>query len=247
MQFFTHYDLAQFFTQVEENLDPGLRGHPVIIYNEGRPGKNGFVPGFIAAVNREAKAMGVKRGPYYSWVRSDPRIVKIHSRYRLYQGMAKYLFGEAKKAFGDIPDIRKPHIDDIVMSADIGLDRIFALSRDVRDFFRDHGYDFSAIGISVNDMYAHYAAWMSKENNHAPIYFGPGFAKRFVYPLPVDDLPGIGTVYSAGLNLKGISTIGQLAKDPRNPGLLQEIMGHNRGLNMYESIIGRKVRLGFWN
>ncbi len=243
MPLFMHLDLANFFVTIEDIFNPGLKEVPFIIRNVGMP-REGFVPGFVVGANELAKGYGIVRGPYYDWIRNNNDIKKLDSRYTFYKEVSESLFHDYQKEFSDVRDIRHPHIDDIALSADMNLEEMVDVAERSGTFFIEERYRLSATGISINDAYAHMAAWMSKEKKGEIVDFNLEYAKRYLYGLPVNDFPGIGNALQRKLNMAGIYLIGHIAKT--TPSQMQHILGKKNGLNIYESVIGSPVQLEMW-
>ncbi len=211
-----HVDLDAFFVAVEQVLDPGLKGKPVIV--GGRPGQRGVV----ATASYEARAFGVHSAmPMATAFRLCPQAIFIQGSYPKYR--------EASKKFMDILADFSPFLEPM------GLDEAFL---DVTGFESLHGSIhlmalaikrrvreevgiIASIGVASCKVVAKVASDESKPDGLIEV--PPGREAAFLAPLAVGKLPGAGPKTESALKNMGISTIGRLASLP--PETLKRLFG----------------------
>jgi DNA polymerase-4 len=101
-----------------------------------------------------------------------------------------------------------------------------------------HGAVLS-IGVAGNRMLAAIAA-RQRPGGVTVVGADPEQVERFLAPLPVTDLPGIGPAAARLLTRYGLRTIGQLAAAP--PPTVQRILGHGPGRAASEYAHGNDAR-----
>jgi len=226
---YTHLDIKGFFAACEQYLNPEYRGRPVVVYNESANHRQ-----MVIAASKEAKKLGISRDTPISRAKRIPDVVFIESRREEYEKIADELYQRCRKDVGkEVRAISKPHIDDIVIELADNLDTAMKLSRKVEKMYREFGFDL-AIGLSFNEAYARIALGMSKK--YGLIYFGSGFARRFIYEKPVIEFPQIGPKRKKSLNAVNINTIGDIANSSLD--LIKATLGKGIGLKIYCSVLG---------
>jgi len=230
---YAHLDIRNFFATCVQYLNPEYRGKPVVVYNERDDGMQ-----MIIAASKEAKELDISRGTPISRARRISDVVFIESRRGEYEKIADELYQRCRDYVEEEGHtISKPYIDDIVIKLAGDLKTAIELSRKVEKMYREFGFDL-AIGISFNEAYANIAIKMSKK--YGLIYFGSGFARRFIYRMPVIKFPRIGPVSKENLNKVGIRTIGDIANSSLDLIIdtLKDTLGKRTVMKIYFSILG---------
>lgn len=208
-----HVDLDAFFVAVERVLDPSLIGKPVVV--GGSPDGRGVV----AAASYEARAFGVRSAmPMARAVRLCPQLVRVRGSRDAYRRASRAVFGLLRELS---PRLQKVSIDEAYLELTgrplvqgRALDTAMQLQRQVRERFR---LDLS-VGIASNRLVAKVASGASKPVGVLEVL--PGQEERFLAPLPVRTLPGIGPATAERLHALRIETLGELvAADPVRLGL----------------------------
>lgn len=203
-----HVDLDAFFVAVERVLDPSLMGRPVVV--GGSPDGRGVV----AAASYEARAFGVRSAmPMARAVRLCPQLVRVRGSRDAYRRASRAVFGLLRELS---PRLQKVSIDEAFLELTgqplrhgRAFDTAIHLQSEVRRRFR---LDLS-MGIASNRLVAKVASGASKPVGVLEVR--PGQEARFLAPLAVRKLPGIGPATAERLHALRISTLGELANaDP---------------------------------
>ncbi len=199
-----HVDLDAFFASVEQALDPGLKGKPVIV--GGRPNSRGVV----AAASYEARAYGLRSGmPLSTAYRLCPEGIYLPGRYKHYQEFS-IRFMNILKGFS--PQIEPMGIDEAFIDL-TGFDPFYgptaSAAISIKEKVKIELGIIASIGIASNKVVAKVASDASKPDGLLEI--APGKEAEFLAPRPVRDLPMVGSSTEMVLKGLGINTIGQLA------------------------------------
>jgi DNA polymerase IV len=217
-----HLDLDAFYASVEQLDDPALRGRPVIVGGTGRRG-------VVCAASYEARRFGIRSAmPTARARRLCPDGAFLAPRFERYGALSERIFGIYRRytplveplsldeAFLDVTASRALH--------GTGADIARAIKREVRE---GCGLAVSA-GIAEVKLAAKIATDLGKPDGLVEVPAG-GVA-RFLAPLPVDRLWGVGEVTEAALRKIGIATIGDLARMPESAVAAAIGASHARGL-----------------
>jgi len=203
-----HVDLNAFYVSVEVKDNPSLRGLPVAV---GADPEGGKARGVVMTCSYEARKLGLKSGmPISTAYRLAPNAVYLPPRWERY--------GEIS---GQVMDLLRKHADKFEQT---GIDEAFLdvsdrtknieeakdLAMAIKKDMRDSVGITCSIGIAPNKSLAKIASDRQKPDGLTVVPFDD--PKGFLAPLPVADIPGVGTKTQAFLKEKGIVTIGQLQK-----------------------------------
>lgn len=226
---YAHLDIRNFFAACEQYLNPEYRGRPVVVYNESASGRQ-----MIIATSKEAKERyGISRDTPIDRAKRISDVILIESRRDEYEKIADELYQRCHDYVEkEVHTISKPYIDDIVIKLSGDLKTAIELSRKVEEMYIGFGFHL-AVGISFNEDYAHIATKLSKK--YGLIYFGSGFARRFIYRMPVIEFPQIGPKRKERLNAKNIYTIGDIANSSLD--LIMSTLGERIGIKIYCSVL----------
>ena len=211
-----HVDMDAFFVSVEELEDPSLKGKAVIV------GADPDGRGVVAAASYEARKFGVHSAvPIRTAKKLCPHAVFLrgqHEKYREYSDKIGQIFGEFT------PVVEMVSIDEAYLDL-TGTERLHgsafrAGDRLIRTVKERTGLNCS-IGLSTSHLVSKIASDQAKP--HGLLYVLPGYEARFLAPLPIRRMPGIGKVTEPELLSRGISTIGDLAR--AGPKKLKEWFG----------------------
>ncbi len=198
-----HVDMDAFFVSVEEIEDPSLKGKPVIV------GADPDGRGVVAAASYEARKFGVHSAmPIGTAKKLCPHAIFLrgrHSKYGEYSGKIHRIFEEFT------PVVEMVSIDEAYLdftgcerlhgSAFRGADRLVRAIKERTDLN-------CSIGLSTSHLVSKIASDQAKP--HGLLYVLPGCETRFLAPLPIRRMPGIGKVTEPELRSLGITTIGDL-------------------------------------
>ncbi len=202
-----HVDLDAFFVSVEQVLNPGLKGKPVVV--GGKPDRRGVV----AAASYEARAFGLHSGmPLGTANRLCPQAIFIEGSFPRYR--------EASRKFMAIladfsPDLEPLGLDEAYLDV-TGFESLHGSIRQMATAIKKRVNDElglnASIGIASGKVVAKVASDLSKPDGLLEI--PPGEERSFLSTLSIDKLPGIGEKSEQLLKGLGINTIGQLATLP---------------------------------
>jgi DNA polymerase-4 len=213
-----HVDLDAFFVAVERVLDPRLNGRPVVVGGspEGR--------GVVAAASYEARAFGVHSAmPMAQAMRLCPDLVRVSGTHGMYSRASKAVF----RILGDYtPVVEKVSVDEAYLDL-TGTERLFGRALDTADRMRREIHERLSldltVGLSRNRLVSKVASAFAKPRGLFDVQ--PGQEPRFLAPLPVGTLPGIGPVTTRRLYDFNIERLGVLAGTER--WFLEEVFGRH--------------------
>ncbi len=230
-------DLDAFFASVEEALNPSLRGRVVCI------GGKGDERGIVSCPNYQARKHGVKTAmPLRTAARllqgTDP--VFLRGNIRLYGEYSKKVFAILEEF---TPDIQQVSMDEGYLDVTDclrywGSDAI-QLARAMKERVRKELGLTLSVGIASNKVCAKIASDLGKPDGLTVVPAGE--EARFLAPLPVGRIPGVGKQTLKKCTALGIETIGQLAAVPVDQ--LTELFG-SAGHQLHEyanGIDGREL------
>lgn len=205
-----HVDLDAFFASVEEREHPEYKGKSVVV---GANPKGGKGRGVVSTANYEARKYGIHSGmPISRAYRLCPDAIYLPVRHELYE-----------KISDEIMEMLREHADKFEQ---VSIDEAFLdVSERARNFERAKNLAIlikekikekegltCSVGIAPNKLIAKIASDFKKPDGLTVVK--PEEVKKFLSPLPVEKLWGIGKKTKARLNKLGIKTIGELAKFP---------------------------------
>ncbi|MEO0142267.1 MAG: DNA polymerase IV [candidate division WOR-3 bacterium] len=211
-------DLDAFFVSVERALNPELNGKPVVV--GALPGERGVV----ASASYEARNLGIKAGmPISRAYRLCPDGLYIRPKFSIYE--------EFSQRFKQIlyhysPVIEMSSIDEAFVDIR-GTERLFGppleLAKKLKQVLRDCLKLPCSIGIARTKVIAKVVCDHSKPDGLLMIK--PEEERDFLFPLPVDVLPGIGPKTFEVLKNLNINTVGEFFNTP--DWILETAIGKN--------------------
>ncbi len=205
-KYIAHLDLDCFYVSVERIKDPSLIGKPVVV--GGSPSGRGVV----ASASYEARKFGVHSAmPAGKALRLCPQLIMVRGHYHDYTDYSDRLY---ERMLEISPIIERVSIDEMNMDF-TGCEGLY--NNDLPGFMKTLQAmvlkEFSlpcTIGLASNKTIAKIAATSVKP---AGVLFIPhGEEERFLAPLPVDALPGIGVKTAPRIKAKGFHLISDLQK-----------------------------------
>jgi DNA polymerase-4 len=215
---------------VEQVLNPKLRGKPVLV---GR--------GVVASASHEAKLRGVRTAmSFREALRICPKAVVVPGQYEHYAEFAERV-RQILQTYTSA--VETAAMDDFYLNF-AGTERLYpgyeaTLRRLQAEIFGRTGLSVS-IGAGRTKVVAAIASRLDGPCGFRTIT--PGEEERFLTPLPVEKLHGIGHVHAGALAERGIATIGQLRQVPKPA--LQAAFGDRIGQQIWErarGLDGREV------
>uniref|UniRef100_A0A7C6AH74 DNA polymerase IV n=1 Tax=candidate division WOR-3 bacterium TaxID=2052148 RepID=A0A7C6AH74_UNCW3 len=200
-------DLDAFFVSVEQALNPKLKGKPVVV--GALPGERGVV----ASASYEARKYGIRSGmPVSRAYKLCPCAIFIKPKFSIYE--------EFSQRFKQIlyhysPIVEMASIDEAFVDIK-GTERLFGppvrlaerLKKEIRDILKLP----CSIGIARKKVIAKIACDRSKPDGL--VLVSPWQEKEFLFPLPVDVLPGIGPKTLETLKNLKINTVDEFFNTP---------------------------------
>ncbi|MEM1380280.1 MAG: DNA polymerase IV [Pseudomonadota bacterium] len=199
-----HVDCDAFFAGVEKRDRPELRHVPVAVGGGDR--------GVVAAACYIARSFGVRSAmPSFKAKQLCPDLVFVKSNFAAYREASQHV----RAMMDDLtPLVQQVSIDEAYLDLS-GTERLHgrsaaaSLIRMQRKIEREVGVTVS-VGLSHNKALAKMASELKKPRGFAVI--GKEETLRFLAPLPVDSIQGVGKSLAAKLAHHGVQTIGDLQK-----------------------------------
>ena len=207
MALYLHIDMDSFYVSVERVLDPSLEGKPVMV--GGGAGR-----GVVTSASYEARQYGVRSAmPGFQARRLCPDGIFVPGRRGVYSEFSRKVF-DLLRCFS--PDVRAFSIDEGLVNL-TGTERLMGhpirTANEIIDRIkRDLGLPSSG-GLATHPTLAKIAATAVKPRGL--LYVPPGSEERFLGPLDVSAIPGVGPKTYRELVGRGIATVAQLLAHPR--------------------------------
>jgi DNA polymerase-4 len=226
-----HVDMDAFFVSVEELENPSLKGKAVIV------GADPDGRGVVAAASYEARKFGVHSAmPTRTAKKLCPHAIFLrgqHDKYSEYSDKIYRIFCEFTPVV-EMVSIDEAHLD-LTGCARLHGSAFRAADRLIRTVKERTGLNCS-VGVSTSHLVSKIASDQAKP--HGLLYVLPGYEAKFLAPLPIRRMPGIGKVTEPELLSRGISTIGDLAR--AGPEKLKEWFG-KYGEWLYDKSQGQDI------
>ena len=220
-----HCDMNNFYASVECMLDPSLKEFPIAVC-----GSQEDRHGIVLAKNYKAKAFDVQTGDViWEAKKKCPTLVVVPPHYEEYIKYSKL----AREIYSRYTDQVEPYGMDECWLDISGTEQIFGTAEEVANEIRETvkfelGLTIS-VGVSYNKIFAKLGSDMKKPDA-VTVIENESF-KDIIWPLPAEDLLGVGRATKKKLNDYGIKTIGDLAKFDVN--ILQYRLGKN-GVSLWK-------------
>lgn len=211
-----HCDMDCFYAAVHMRDDPELRGQPVVIGGspEGR--------GVVAAASYEVRAFGVRSAmPAARARRLCPAAVFLRPDFPRYRQESQEIF-EIFRQFTDV--VQPVSIDEAYLDvSDVwrGWGSATALAEELRARVLERRGLTVSVGVGPNRLVAKIASDHDKPDGLTVI--SPRRVQRFLDPLPIRKLPGVGPVTEKKLVGHGFETIADLRRE--SPVRLESLLG----------------------
>src|ERR1700724_3059782 len=199
-----HVDMDAFFVSVELLERPELRGKAVIV--GGGPNQRGVV----TAASYEARKFGVHSAmPLRTAGRLCPHAIYLDSHHAKYSEWSDRVASILAKFS---PIVEMVSIDEAYLDLS-GTERLYgppiaAADKLLRTITKTTGLPCSG-GLAPTRLVAKVASDQAKPRGL--VWVPPGSEARFLAPLPIRKIPGIGEVTERALRALGIDTVEQLA------------------------------------
>jgi DNA polymerase-4 len=200
-----HVDMDAFFVSVEELYDPSLRGKPVVV------GGQRDERGVVSAASYAARKFGVHSAmPLRTAAKLCPNAIFVDGhpdRYREFSEKVHTVLG----AFS--PQVEMASIDEAYLDMS-GTERLHGPPLKAAHHLHqrmktDTGLNCS-IGIGASRLVAKVSSGQAKPNG--VLFIVPGEEAKFLAPLDVREIPGVGKVMETHLHALGIKKVGDLSR-----------------------------------
>ncbi len=200
-----HVDMDAFFVSVEELFDPSLKGKAVVV--GGRPNERGVV----SAASYEARKFGVHSAmPLRTAYKMCPHAIFVDGHPQRYRDCSQKVF-EVLNRFS--PQVEMASIDEAYLDM-TGTERLHGpplrAAHLLHETMREATRLNCSIGVATSRLVAKISSDQAKPNGVLRVM--PGQEARFLAPLDVRKVPGVGKVTEKTLHALGIRKIGDLAR-----------------------------------
>ena len=213
-----HIDMDYFFAQIEERENPQFKGKPVIV---GADPKGGRGRGVVATANYKARKCGIYSGmPISKAYQLCPNAIFLPVNIELYQKVSEKIMEIVKKYS---PTYEIVSLDEAYL--DLTDCKSFEKAKKVGEKLKREIFEKEkltcTVGIGPNKLIAKIASEKAKPNGLLVIQ--PKEVKKFLKPLDIEDLPGIGPKTAKKLRTIEINKIKELKKLSKSK--LKEMFG----------------------
>jgi DNA polymerase IV len=211
-----HVDMDAFFVSVEELFDPSLKGKPVVV------GGQRDERGVVSAASYAARTFGVHSAmPLRTAAKLCPQAIFVNGNPERYRECSTKVY-EILNTF--TPRVEMASIDEAYLDM-TGTERLHgppmraahALHTRVKDETKLN----CSIGIGASRLIAKVGSAKAKPNG--VFWVVPGQEAKFLAPLDVRDIPGVGKKMEQNLHAMGIRQVGDLGRLEEN--VLEERFG----------------------
>ncbi len=231
-----HVDMDAFFASVEQRDFPELKGKPVVV------GGAADQRGVVSAASYEARKFGIHSAmPLREAHRRCPHAVFQRGRMHAYSQVSRQIF-EIFETF--TPLVQGLSVDEAFLDVTGALhlwegDPV-RIGEALRAEIKSKCDLTASVGIAPNKFLAKLASDMDKPDGLTLVPFDPEEIVRFLAPLPVERLWGVGKKSAERLKKKGIHTVAHLQTMGKEK--LTEWLGESSGPHLYALAMGRDER-----
>jgi DNA polymerase-4 len=210
-----HADLDAFYASVEQLLDPTLRRRPIAVGS-----------GVVLAASYEARGLGVRAGmPGWRARQLCPDLQFVGGHFHDYQRLGDEVI-DVLRDF--TPLVERISIDEAFLDV-AGVFHLFGSPGDIAVAIRRRVRDEIGLAVSVGVARTKHLAKVASQvaKPDGLVVVDPDREAKFLEPLPVELMWGVGVVTRERLAAAGIRTIGDLAGAPN--AFLEQLLGRAIG------------------
>lgn len=201
-----HVDMDAFYASVEQRDDPSLRGRPVVVAWKG-------ARSVVCAASYEARVFGIRSAmPALRAERLCPDAVFVPPDFVRYKAVSR----QVREIFLRHTDLVEPlSLDEAYLDVTVhkgGMTVATEIAEVIRAQIREETQLTASAGIAPNKFLAKIASDWRKPDGQFVV--PPHRVERFLTPLPVNRVPGVGKVMAGKLAELGIATVGDLRALP---------------------------------
>jgi DNA polymerase-4 len=199
-----HVDMDAFFVSVEELFDPSLKGKPVVV------GGKANQRGVVSAASYAARKFGVHSAmPLRTAAGLCPQAIFVDGHPTRYRDYSKKVF-QVLNRFS--PQVEMASIDEAYLDL-TGTERLFGpplrAAHALHEAIGKATNLNCSLGLASSRLVAKVSSDQAKPNG--VLYILPGQEARFLAPLDIRKIPGVGKKTELSLHKLGIRRVGDLA------------------------------------
>jgi DNA polymerase-4 len=200
-----HVDMDAFFVSVEELYEPSLKGKAVVV------GGQRHERGVVSAASYEARRFGVHSAmPLRTAAKLCPQAIFVDGHPTRYRECSEKVY-TVLSSFS--PLVEMASIDEAYLDM-TGTNRLHGpplrAAHALHERMKTETRLNCSIGIGTSRLIAKVSSAKAKPNG--VLWVVPGQEAKFLAPLDVRDIPGVGKVTEQNLHALGVKTVSDLAK-----------------------------------
>ncbi len=200
-----HVDMDAFFVSVEELSDPSLKGKAVVVGGQRNE------RGVVSAASYEARKFGVHSAmPLRTAAKHCPHAIFVDGHPERYRECSEKVY-KVLTAFS--PQVEMASIDEAYLDM-TGTARLHGpplkAAHKLHQRMKEETLLNCSIGIGSSRLIAKVSSAQAKPNGL--LWIVPGEEAKFLSPLDVREIPGVGKVMEKHLHELGIKKVGDLAR-----------------------------------
>lgn len=238
MRIIAHLDMDAFFAAIEERDHPRLKGKPIVV---GADPEGGAGRGVVSTSNYKAREYGIKSAlPISAAWRLSEQAKKAGKPEVIFFGGNFKKYGEVSKKIMDIiseysQKVEQASVDEAYF--DLSFCKNFheakEVAKKIKMAIKKREKLTASVGIGPNKLIAKIASDMQKPDGLTIV--GADHVEKFLDPMSVRKIPGIGPKTEIILKNMKVATISDIKKYPKEK--LIEIFG-KWGAEMYQKARG---------
>lgn len=212
-----HIDMDAFYASVEQRDHPPWRGKPVLVGGSGRRS-------VVAAASYEARRFGARSAmAMQKALTLCPTAIIAPPRFSVYSAVS----AEIHSIFRQFTEALEPiALDESFLDVTEHCERAGVkagqVAQEILRKIREQTLLTASAGVAPNKLVAKIASGFRKPNGLTIVT--PDQVEKFMAPLAIGELWGVGPVSEKRFRSLGIATVGDLAN--YEPGLLSQHLGH---------------------